>query len=72
MPNVNNEVVSPQKTEVESKTEVSRAKTPLARLREKQAIMRGDKPTAGRASKEGQASRSANSYKRREHQRKSG
>jgi hypothetical protein len=48
-----------------------RAKTPLERVREGQAKMRGTKAGAGTASNERQSA-AANSYKRRIHQRRAG
>jgi len=72
MTDENNAPPLPQSEEENSNTETPRAKTPLEMVRERQAKMRGEKPNAGRFSDEGGASGPADSYKRRQHQRKSG
>ena len=74
MTDENTESPSPQGAEESHETpnETPRAKTPLELVRERQAKMRGDKPTSGRSSQEGGAAGPADSYKRRQHQRKSG
>jgi len=70
----NTESQSPQGTEegTEESNEAPRAKTPLEMVRERQAKMRGAKPASGHSSQEGGGSGPADSYKRRQHQRKSG
>ena len=72
MSNTNNEVPPTPSEEGEDKTESPRAKTPLEMVRERQAKMRGEKPTSGHVSHKGDGSGPAASYKRRLHQRKSG
>jgi hypothetical protein len=56
----------------EKNNETPRPKTPLEKVREGQARMRGQKLDSGRGSQEGETASSANSYKRRQHQRKAG
>ena len=70
MSDENNETPSPSNEQ--ENTEAPHPKTPLELVRERQAKMRGEKPTAGRSSREGGAAGPADSYKRRQHQRKSG
>ena len=72
MSNTNNEVPATPSEEIVEEIESPRAKTPLEMVREGQAKMRGQKPTKGRISSEGDGSGSADSYKRRLHKRKSG
>lgn len=71
MSDENNDAL-PQNQEDENKTEAPRAKTPLELLREQQAKMRGEKPAPGRAANGRQGGGAANSYKRRQHQRRAG
>jgi hypothetical protein len=73
MSNENNEASpTPGEEQGEKETEEPRAKTPLERVREGQAKMRGNKTNSGRPSSEGDSTGPADSYKRRLHQRKSG
>ena len=73
MSDENNESsLPPDGEESNENTEAPRPKTPLELVRERQAKLRGEKPTPGRSSREGGASGPADSYKRRQHQRKSG
>jgi hypothetical protein len=62
---------APEKQEDTTEDEAPRAKTPLERVREGQAKMRGGKSEAGNASSQ-QHNQAANSYKRRMHQRRAG
>ncbi len=77
MPEENNEGTAPPNNEgamptnEENEAETSRAKTPLELVRERQAQLRGHKSDSGHASNERHAA-SANSYKRRQHQRRAG
>ena len=72
MPDETHEAASPQSQEREPETDARRAKTPLELVRERQAQMRGQKPTSGRGSNERQPAGSANLAKRRQHQRRAG
>ncbi len=76
MTNENNEGTAPQSQETPPETpdevETPRAKTPLELVREREAKMRGHTAAQGRTSQNRQTSSAANSYKRRQHQRRAG
>ena len=69
MSNETNEGTAPQ-SEENAKEEAPR-KTPLELVRERQAQLRGNKMVEGKAANERQTAE-ANSYKRRQHQRRAG
>jgi hypothetical protein len=58
--------------ESEKQDTTPQASTPLERVRAGQAKMRGNRLGLGRSSQDGEATASVDSYKRRQHQRKSG